>query len=420
MRRFGVAVLCCTSLVLSAACSDSSGPGEAAPNVITTLPRSLSGAEQGIITAANGFGFRLLGRINSASPSDNHFISPLSASMALGMLVNGAAGTTETEMRTTLGFGTMSRTDVLTAYRDLIALLRGLDSHVDFRIANSIFYRDTFAPFVEPTFLSESKSYFDASTAGLDFNSPSALTTINGWAKTATNGKIEEVLKFLDADLMMILMNAIYFKGDWRQAFDPKRTSNAPFTPEGGAAVSVPMMHLTDTMRVGLVDGRQVVDLGYGGDAFSMTVVLPRTGETVASLVNSLDAATWTTLTSSLRTADTELSLPRFKMSWERLLNPELKAMGMPTAFIGGVADFTRLSSRKGNELFISFVKQNSFVDVNEVGTEAAAVTTIGIGVVSLPQRVVMNVNRPFVFAIRERISGTILFVGKIMTPTAA
>jgi len=416
MTRPGIAVAS-SLLILLAACSESSGPGGATPREITSLPRTLSGAEQGIITAANGFGFQLLGRINSAKPTDNHFLSPLSASMALGMLMNGAAGTTQDEMRTTLGFGSMTRTDVIAGYRDLIALLRGLDSHVDFRIANSIFYRNEFAPFVEPTFLSESKSFFDATAAGLDFQSPSALSTINDWAKTATNGKIPKVLDGIDDELVMILMNAIYFKGDWRQAFDPKKTSNAPFTPEGRAAVSVPMMHLTDTLRVATVDGRQVVDLGYGGDAFTMTVILPRTGETVASLVSSLNASTWSTITSSLRTMDTELSLPRFKMSWERELSDDLKAMGMPTAFAGGVADFTRLSSRKGNELFISFVKQNSFVDVNEVGTEAAAVTTIGVGIVSLPQRVVMNVNRPFVFAIRERISGTILFVGKIMIP---
>lgn len=420
MKRAGIAVLSCLSIVLASACGDSSGPGGNVPRTITSLPRSLSGAEQGIITAANGFGFQLLGRINSKAPTENHFLSPLSASMALGMLMNGASGTTQDEMRTTLGFGAIARPDVIAAYRDLIALLRGLDSHVDFRIANSIFYRDAFGPFIEPSYLSESKSFFDATAAALDFNSPSALTTINDWAKTATNGKIPKVLNQLDADLVMVLMNAIYFKGDWRQAFDPKKTSNAPFTPEGRGAVPVPMMHLTDTMRVATVDGRQVVDLGYGGDAFSMTVILPRTGESVASLVSSLNAASWTAITSSLRTADTDLSLPRFKMSWERELSDDLKDMGMPTPFIGGAADFTRLSSRKGNELYLSFVKQNSFVDVNEVGTEAAAVTTIGVGIVSLPQRVVMNVNRPFVFAIRERISGTILFMGKIMLPTSS
>ena len=253
MKRAGIAVLSCLSIVLASACGDSSGPGGNVPRTITSLPRSLSGAEQGIIAATNGFGFQLLGRINSKAPTENHFLSPLSASMALGMLMNGASGTTQDEMRTTLGFGAIARPDVIAAYRDLIALLRGLDAHVDFRIANSIFYRDAFGPFIEPSYLSESKSFFDATAAALDFNSPSALTTINDWAKTATNGKIPKVLNQLDADLVMVLMNAIYFKGDWRQAFDPKKTSNAPFTPEGRGAVPVPMMHLTDTMRVATV-----------------------------------------------------------------------------------------------------------------------------------------------------------------------
>ncbi|HEX4935641.1 MAG TPA: serpin family protein [Gemmatimonadaceae bacterium] len=387
------------------------------PRQITALPRTLSLAELGIISAGNGFGFQLLARVNGAAPSENHFLSPLSASMALGMAMNGTAGATQDEMRAALGYGTLARTDVLTAYRDLIAMLRGLDAKVDFRIANAIFYRNTFGPAIEPAFLAESKSYFDATAAGLDFDSPAALTTINGWASTATNGKITKVLDALSADLVMLLMNAIYFKGDWRAGFDAKQTSSAPFTPEGGAPVLVPMMHRTDTMRVGSVDGRQVLDLGYGGDAFSMTVILPRPGESVQSLVNALTPGAWSNALASLRTTEVELSLPRFKMKWEMTLNEPLKSMGMRLAFVGGAADFTRLSASLGRNLAISFVKQNSFVDVNEVGTEAAAVTTIGIVVTSVPQRIVVNVNRPFVFAIRERLSGTILFLGKIMVP---
>ncbi len=406
-----------TCLLLLTACADApNGPG-GVPKAITALPRALTPAEQGIITAANGFGFQLLARVNAETPAANIFMSPLSASVALGMVMNGTAGATQDEMRTTLGVGAMSRPDVLAAYRDLIAMLRALDSHVDFRIANSIFYRDTFGPAIEPTFLSESKSYFDATTAPLDFASASALATINGWAKTATNGKIEKVLDELSADLVMILMNAIYFKGDWREAFDPKQTVSTPFKLESGSTVSVPMMKRTDTMRVASVDGRTLVDLGYGGDAFSMTVILPREGESAQSLVNSLNATVWANAIAALRTADVDLSLPRFKMSWERKLNEPLQKMGMNLPFNAGQADFTRLSSTVGRNLFISFVKQNSFVDVNEVGTEAAAVTTIGIEVTSLPQRTVVRVDRPFVFALRERLSGTILFVGKIMNP---
>jgi len=406
-------------LLVTAACSDPSAPGTT-PKEITALPRALTPSEQGIITAANGFGFRLLARVNEETPGENIFMSPLSASMALGMVMNGTAGATQNEMRSTLGFGAMARADVMGAYRDLIGMLRGLDPHVDFRIANSIFYRDSFGPAIEPTFLSESKSYFDATTAPLDFASPAALATINGWASKATNGKIDKVLDELSADLVMVLMNAIYFKGDWRDAFDPKKTVQAPFRLEGGSTVQVPTMRRTESMRVATVGGRTLVDLGYGGDAFSMTVILPREGETVGSLVSSLDAATWSTAIAALRPSEVDLSLPRFKLKWERSLNDALKQMGMNLPFAPGEADFTRLSSTMGRNLFISFVKQNSFVDVNEVGTEAAAVTTIGIEVTSLPQRTVMKVDRPFVFVLRERLSGTILFAGKIMNPPAS
>ena len=179
------------------------------------------------------------------------------------------------------------------------------------------------------------------------------------------------------------------------------------------------MMRRTDTMRVATVDGRTLVDLGYGGDAFSMTVILPREGESAQALVHSLTPARWPDAIAAPRPGDVDLSLPRLKMSWERKLTDPLQQLGMKLPFLPGQADFTRLSSTMGRNLFISFVKQNSFVDVNEVGTEAAAVTTNGIEVTSLPQRTVVRVDRPFVFALRERLSGTILSVGKIMNPPA-
>ncbi len=410
----------CAIVALTVACSDApSSPKEASPKEITTLPRTLTVGEQRVVSAANAFAPTLLGAINRTQRSDNVFVSPLSASMALGMTMNGAAGTTFDEMRTTLGFGTMERADIIRSYRDLIALLRGLDARVDFRIANSIWYRDTFSAAIEPTFLSEAKQYFDAGGAALDFNSPSALTTINGWVKQSTNGKIEKIIDSISSEIVMLLINAIYFKGDWRNAFDRTLTKSAPFTTLDGAKISVPMMARSGSARLGRLDGRVVVELGYGGDAFVMDVVLPRDGENVNALVESLTPTAWTTAMSTLAPADVDLTMPKFKLEWEKKLNNELSAMGMPTAFLERRADFTRLSSSRGRELYISYVKQKTFVDVNEVGTEAAAVTAVGVGITSVPVRTVVRVDRPFLFVIRERLSGTILFMGKIVRPTS-
>lgn len=418
MREVRQALVLLAGLAVAGCQSSPSSPGDTAPPPqISSLPRTLTGGEQGIIAAGNAFGPSLLARVNATRGAENVFLSPLSASMALGMVLNGASGTTYDEMRSTLGFGTMSRTEIITAYRDLIAMLRGLDPKVDFRIANSVWYRDTFASAIAPDFLSEAKSYFDATSAGLDFARPAAVQTINDWVTTATNGKIDSIIDSIGQEIVMLLVNAIYFKGDWREGFDRSKTANAPFTTLSGSTISVPMMHRTDTMRVGEFDGRTVVDLGYGGDAFTMTIVLPRVGETVNALVASLTPTVWSSAVASLAPGDVELSMPRFALKWEAELNDPLKAMGMPTPFVAGGADFTRLSPTQGRELYISYVKQKTYVDVNEVGTEAAAVTGVGIGVTSVPLRTVVNVNRPFVFAIRERLSGTMLFLGKVVAP---
>jgi serine protease inhibitor len=402
----------------SAACQDGAGPrGGGAPAPIAALPRQLTAGEQALVAAGNVFGFALLRELTRATPGENIFLSPISASMALGMTMNGANGDTYDEMRTALGFGTTSREEVLRSFRDLIAMLRALDAKVDFRIANSIWYRDSFGASIESAFLNDARTWFDATVSALDFSNPGAPATINNWVRTSTNGKIDQIIDRIPSEMVMFLMNAIYFKGDWRQAFDRSKTAPAPFRTDDGRTISIPLMQRTDTMRGAVLDGRTIVDLGYGGDAFAMTLVLPRAGETADALVASLSPAWWSQATGALRTQEVQLAMPKFTLTWDDTLNASLKAMGMRKAFQPRVADFTRLSSTMGRELYISFVRQKSFVDVHEVGTEAAAVTVVGVGVTSLPQRLQARFDRPFVFAIRERLSGTILFMGKLAAP---
>ncbi|MEO7963896.1 MAG: serpin family protein, partial [Gemmatimonadaceae bacterium] len=386
---------------------------------ISALPRPLTGAEQSLVTASGDFSSRLFQAISSSKRDDNVFISPLSASMALGMTLNGAAGSSYDEMRRTLGFGTLTRDEILRSYRDLIALLRGLDTQVDFRIANAIWWRDSFGPSIEPTFITESKDYFGASAQGADFSQPAAIAAINAWVNASTKGKITSIVDALDSDIVLFLANAIYFKGDWRKSFPKGATKTAPFVTSTGSTVQVPTMQRTGITRLGGEGGRVVVELGYGGDAYVMTIMLPAVGEDINALVNALTPNEWRVQIASMHDTELDLSMPKFTMSWERLLNADLSAMGMPTPFIPGQGDFSRMSSTRGHDLFIGFVKQKTFVDVNEVGTEAAAVTGVGIGVTSAPQRVAIHVDRPFVFAIRERLSGAMLFVGKIVNPVA-
>lgn len=405
--------------VMLASCNSPSDPGGGPPREITALPRALAAAEQEVISASNAFAFGLLREVNGSWTDRNVFLSPLSASMALGMTMNGAAGTTFDEMRATLGFGTRPLAEIDQGYQSLIALLRGLDPQVNFQLANAIWYRQGMASALETEFLGDTRSYFDAEVGPLDMTSPQAANTVNDWAKRSTGGRIEKVLDAISDDIVMLLANAIYFKGYWREQFEKSTTRAEPFRAPGGTH-DVPTMQREGTIRYARIPDAEVVDLPYGGGAYSMTILLPEQGVDVNAFVSQLTQASWQEATAGLHTSNAEIHLPRFTLKWDDTLNTPLKSLGMPQAFRAGEADFTRMSKSSGHDLFISFVRQSTFVDVNEEGTEAAAVTIVGVGITSMPAKVVVLVNRPFVFAIRENLSGTIIFLGKIIDPGAS
>ena len=406
--RFAVA-----ATIALTACSSATDPGGGTrPAVLTALPRALTASELKVIGSANDFSFSLFRTINAAQAGANVFTSPLSASMALGMTMNGAANTTYDQMRAALAFGGTTDADINQGYKSLIALLRGLDASVDFRIANSIWYRTGFP--VTQTFLDAGTSYFDAQVSALDFSSQSAVGTINAWVNTATASKIPTIIDKIDPSQVMLLINAIYFKGSWRDKFDATQTADAPFHGVSGDR-TVKLMHRNGTVGyLGTADF-DAADLPYGNAAFSMTVILPKAGKNVETIAASMKGTDWSTWTNQFHDALVDLYLPRFTFSWDRTLNDDLKALGMRDAFQAGAADFTRMSSL-GRQLIIDAVKQKTYVDVNEEGTEAAAVTSVGVSVTSAPVSVQMRVDRPFIFLIRERLTGTVLFMGKMVT----
>lgn len=377
----------------------------------TELPRALTAQEQQVRTSANAFSFALWHQLNAGSSTSNLFVSPLSASFALGMTMNGAAGQTLDEMRGALQFGTTPLPDIDAGYKSLMALLTSLDPAVTFQIANSIWYRNTFA--VNKPFLDAATSSFDATVSALDFgDAAGSLGKINGWVDTKTNHRISSILDAIGPNDMMFLINAIYFKAGWRDKFDPAATFNAPFHGIAGDH-TVPLMHRLDDMSYAETATYQAVDLPYGDSVFTMTVVLPKATVSVDAVAASLSNDSWNSLTSSFHASSVDLCLPKMKLEWEKSLIPELKALGMQAAFSD--ADFTPMSPA-GRQLVISQVKQKAYVDVDEEGTEAAAVTVVGITATSAPIARQMRVDRPFIFAIRERLTGTVLFIGKVVT----
>src|SRR5256885_3535017 len=386
-----------------------------APRPITALPRTLSAAETGLISADNRFAFSLFGEIaRQTSPDSNLFISPLSAAMALAMAYNGAGGATQAELQEVLQLDGMTLDDVDQSYRSLIGLLRGLDPQVAFTLANSVWYDSDprYAP--TPEFLDATRTYFDARVQGLDFGSPTAAPTINAWVSDQTHGKIPTIVPDpIPSDAVAYLINAIYFKGSWTARFDKGLTRPGTFKLASGAAATVPMMQHGRTVPIGIaiVNGVTVLDLPYGGDAFSMTIALPQDAAGIDSLVQGLTEERWRAWIAALDSRSFEVVMPKFTLRYGLTMNDVLAALGMPSAFCGSAGtDFTRLNP--SGALCISDVRHKTFVDVNEEGTEAAAATSVEVGITSVGPPIVV-VDRPFIFALPERLSGPILFLGR-------
>jgi serine protease inhibitor len=412
MRQTVLSALTVCVAALSVRCAD----GPVGPSEISGLPRDLTAAELELIQSDNAFGLKVFREIHAQEEDDkNVFISPLSVAMALGMTYNGAAGTTQQAMQETLELQGLTIDEANRSYRSLIDLLGNLDLSVEFLLANSIWYRLGFE--VEQDFLDVNREYFDAEVTELDFGSPTAAPTINNWVNEKTMGRIEDIVDDpIDAAVVMYLINAIYFKGDWTLQFDKELTADRPFYMDGGGQVQAPMMTFGGEVEVRTYadDEVQVLDLHYGGKAYSMTILVPAPGRDIDSLIGSLDSQRWQDIVDGLSTMSSDVVMPKFTLEYELEMKNVLAALGMGIAF-GDGADFSKIRSSGG--LYISKVKHKSFVDVNEEGTEAAAATAVEIREVSLPPTFV--VDRPFVFAIRERFSGTILFMGRIMNPMA-
>lgn len=388
------------------------GSSPTAPAPIHQLPRALTANEQQLITQSNGFAFSLFQQLAGVAPDSNLFMSPLSASMALGMTMNGAEGSTLDAMRSTLGFSSMSLPDADASYESLIALLRGLDPHVDFEIANAIWYRQGLP--VEPAFVQTNKQYFDAAVQGLDFSNPSAAQTINAWASASTKGKIKDIIAgSIDPSVVMFLTDALYFRGDWQYQFHAGMTQSKPFHVSDGSLVSVPMMDLPGATLPGTASPTyEAVELPYGGGAFAMDVIVPTVGTSLGALAAQLGNGGWPVLLSQLTPQTGDVEIPRFSLTWGASLKPSLTALGMGIAF-GPGADFSGIAD---GGLLISDVTQQAFVDVNEQGTTAAAVTTV-TGVTSATTPWSFVADHPFLFVIRERLSGAILFIGQVQRP---
>ena len=393
--------------------SCSKEPGEEPDLTPKTLELTAIGPE--VIAYGNEFGVELFTKV-AQEESKNLMLSPLSASAALTMLLNGCEGETYDQLKATLKYPeTMTISEINEVYKSLVAQLLVVDPKVKLALANAIFYRQGFT--VKNPFLNTMESDFDAEIAGLDFTLPSALATINKWASDNTNGKIPKVLNEISGEAVMFIMNALYFKGDWSYQFDKSLTSERPFYTDGSTSVNVTTMKGDIGSKVTHGTGYNAIELPYGCTNFTMVVIVPE--GTLSDFNASFDAERWNEITSAFDQAgdysEVTVYMPKYKFSYEKYLNDQLTSMGMIDAFNSSLADLSGISDAS---IFVSFVKQNTFVEVDEEGTEAAAVTTIGIELTSMPpQPREFVIDKPFVFAIRERTTNTLLFIGQVINP---
>ena len=399
------------AVVFAGSCSKNDNPEQnMTPKTITLTAKAPQA-----IASSNEFGIGLFTKVTEEE-NKNLMLSPLSASTALTMLLNGCGGDTYTQLHGTLKYTSgMTIGDINEAYKSLVEQLLNADPKVKLALANAIFYRNGFS--VKAPFLETMNNDYKATVDDLDFAAPSALTTINKWAGDNTNGKIPKVLDEIDPDAVMFIMNALYFNGDWSNQFDKSKTQERPFHPDGSNALDVTTMNGEIGSKVTGGNGYRAIEMPYGRTNFTMVVIVPE--GTLSAFYPSLTSQLWNQITSDLDAipdfGKTIVFMPKFKFSYEKYLNDQLKSMGMVDAFIDGVANLSGIST---NSIFVSFVKQNTFVEVDEEGTEAAAVTTIGINLTSMPpQPQQFVIDKSFIFAIRERTTNTLLFIGQVLNP---
>ena len=369
-----------------------------------------------ITDSNNQLGFTVL---SEAEPDKdgNIFISPTSLFMALSMVYNGADGVTKDEMAKVLQVEGIEADELNRANASLMNLFHSSSEKIQLNIANSIWLNENYH--FQTDFAQYNRDYFNAEIQEIDIFDSESPKMINQWVEEKTNGKIEEIVDSpLDPDLVTVLINAIYFKGDWKYEFDESQTEDRPFYLKDGSTKDVPLMSLEEKLAYMENETLQAVSLPYGEEnEMSMNVILPKENVDLAEFQNMLTYENWQKWTSEFQVREGTLLLPKFQLEYEANLNDMLERLGMTTAFAKG-ANFGKMI-QEADPLWISQVKQKTYLDVNEKGTEAAAATSVEMVTESfnMDGPFHMEVNRPFLIAVTENQSNTILFLGAINNP---
>ena len=388
-------------------------------------PIDLTRAEQELVTANNDFAFNLFRKAgprmtNGAAgpcftePNKSTILSPISITYALGMLNNGAAGETQAQINKVLGFGETGADGINAFCKKMLTEAPKLDKLTKVMIANTIYMNQGYQ--LKPDFVTKAKDYYDAEPETRNFADGKTMDVINQWASDHTEKMIDKVLDNdeFDPTAVSYLLNAIYFKGAWAEKFDKANTKDEAFTNENNQEVQVPMMHQEHEFNYTEDEDCQALCLPYGNNAYRMTILLPKEGRTVYSLAQKLTTQTWQRY-QWMGTAIVDVKLPRFESKTDVDLIPIMSALGMPNAFDDRLAEFPYFCNAS---TYIGLMKQVACIKLNEEGTEAAAVTVIGMYEKAMPQEpkhVNFHATHPFIYIISEQSTGAIFFIGQYM-----
>jgi serine protease inhibitor len=385
---------------------------------------ALSSASTNAAAADNAFGFRLLNAVQKTIPSGNVVLSPVSAALNLSMVLNGADGQTRQEMLSALSLSGWELSAINEANAQLIKVIRTPANSITLSVADSLWV-DSRRAMLRPDYVKQTQAWYDAEMTDIDFSDPAAATRINGWASKQTHGRIDKVIDRIDPADLVLLLNAVYFKGQWTHKFDKAQTQQRDFTLAGGSIKRVPRMAQSGRFDYFETPQLQAIRLSFGDGDLAMEVLLPSKSSSLGALEAQLTAEHWTSWQAQYAPRSGTIELPRFELKSNYRLNEPLQALGMTRAFNPDGAQLTRMfSSAPGqlrtSRLVISSVVQSTYWKVDEEGSEAAAVTTTGIRASAVARPVQpfrMIVDRPFFCAIEDRRSGALLFVGAIYDP---
>jgi serine protease inhibitor len=376
-----------------------------------------------VAAADNAFGFRLLNAVQKTVPSGNVVLSPVSAALNLSMVLNGADGQTRQEMLAALSLSGSELGAINTANAQLINVIRTPAKSITLSVADSLWV-DSRRATLRPDFVKQTQAWYDAEMTDLDFSNPSAAARINGWASKETHARISKVIDRIDAADLALLLNAVYFKGQWAHKFDQAQTQQRDFTLAGGSVKQVPRMAQSGRFDYFDTPDMQAIRLPFGEGDLAMEVFLPAKSSSLGALEAELTPAHWAAWQAQYASRSGKIELPRFELKSNYRLNEPLQALGMTRAFHPDAQLTGMLTSAPGQpraeRFFISSVLQSTYWKVDEEGAEAAAVTTTGVRATAVVRPVEpfqMIIDRPFFCAIEDRRSGALLFVVAIYDP---